>query len=186
MWIVHVVLFSRKCVTPNLFLRIKTICSLRAEGWASSRYTEHVKMGQKYSVLTIFCGKLASGVMGLLFYLIYTFAFAFGTNQAAANIDVANSYISPFACWGITIEGRSRNIDCGITGSEVMVCIYGVILCAQFFALMSESSLECLCMSRVIWKLTSIFDKYMLYVSHPLALTILSPPTSLRPGPQCN
>ena len=143
--------------------RIKTICSLRAEGWASSRYTEHVKMGQKYSVLTIFCGKLASGVMGLLFYLIYTFAFAFGTNQAATNIDVRNSYISPFACWGITIEGRSRNIDCGITGSEVMVCIYGVILCAQFFALMSESSLECLCMSRV-WKLTtsSIFDKYML------------------------
>ena len=148
--------------------RIKTICSLRAEGWASSRYTEHVKMGQKYSVLTIFCGKLASGIMGLLFYLIYTFAFAFGTNQAATNIDVRNSYISPMACWGIAINGRSRNIDCGITGSEVMVCIYGVILCAQFFALMSESSLECLCMSRVYME--AYFDcrqVYVIYVSHP-------------------
>ena len=154
--------------------RIKTICSLRAEGWATSRYTEHVKMGQKYSVLTIFCGKLASGVMGLLFYLIYTFAFAFGTNQAATNIDVRNSYISPFACWGITIEGRSRNIDCGITGSEVMVCIYGVILCAQFFALMSESSLECLCMSRVgrCFSLAHVLTDLSAHIH--------------RPGPQCN
>lgn len=142
----RVILFSRqfysKLLTCFYNQRIKTICSLRAEGWATDRYSEHVKTGQKCSVLTIFCGKLASGVMGLLFYLIYTFAFAFGTNQAATNIDVRNSYISPFACWGITIDGRSRNIDCGITGSEVMVCIYGVILCAQFFALMSESYLE--------------------------------------------
>lgn len=118
---------------------IKTIASLRAEGWASERYAGHVEMAQRYSVLTIFCGKLASGLMGLLFYLIYTFAFAFGTTQAADNIDMRNEYISPFACMGITLSGRTRPIDCGITGSEVMVCIYGVILCAQFFALMSES-----------------------------------------------
>ena len=120
--------------------RIKTIASLRAEGWATDRYTRHTVQAQRYSVMTIFCGKLASGVMGLLFYLIYTFAFAYGTLQAADNIDTRNKYISPFACWGISIKGHSRNIDCGITGSEVMVCIYGVILCAQFFALMSESS----------------------------------------------
>jgi len=116
---------------------IKTIASLRAEGWASERYAGHVEMAQRYSVLTIFCGKLASGLMGLLFYLIYTFAFAFGTTQAADNIDMRNQYISPFACMGITLSGRTRPIDCGITGSEVMVCIYGVILCAQFFALMN-------------------------------------------------
>ena len=119
---------------------IKTIASLRAEGWASERYAGHVEKAQRYSVLTIFCGKLASGLMGLLFYLIYTFAFAFGTTQAADNIDKSNEYISPFACWGITLSGYQRPVDCGITGSEVMVCIYGVILCAQFFALMSESS----------------------------------------------
>ena len=118
---------------------IKTIASLRAEGWATKRYTGHVEKAQKYSVLTIFCGKLASGLMGLLFYLIYTFAFAFGTTQAADNIDTRNQYLSPFACMGMSLNGESRSIDCGITGSEVMVCIYGVILCAQFFALMSES-----------------------------------------------
>eukprot|EP00985_Skeletonema_marinoi_P011151 scaffold5282_cov242-Skeletonema_marinoi.AAC.1 len=116
---------------------IKTIASLRAEGWASERYAGHVEKAQRYSVLTIICGKLASGLMGLLFYLIYTFAFAFGTTQTADNIDKRNEYISPFACWGITLSGYQRPVDCGITGSEVMVCIYGVILCAQFFALMN-------------------------------------------------
>ncbi len=139
---------------------IKTIASLRAEGWATGRYTGNVKQAQKYSVLTIFCGKMASGLMGLLFYLIYCFAFAFGTTQAAENIDTRNEYISPFACWGITIRGHSRHIDCGITGSEVMVCIYGVILCAQFFALMSKSSLSP-CKSTSIKRIS---------VTHPLIL----------------
>jgi len=145
---------------------IKTIASLRAEGWATERYTGHVKKAQKYSVLTIFCGKMASGMMGLLFYLIYCFAFAFGTTQAADNIDTRNEYISPFACWGITIRGHSRHIDCGITGSEVMVCIYGVILCAQFFALMSESpGVNIMCYY--------LFDDKLVFLIHSL---ILSPP----------
>ena len=50
--------------------------------------------------------------------------------QAAQRAETEASYLSPFACM--------VRVDCGIHGSEVMVCIYGVILTAQFIALMSE------------------------------------------------
>lgn len=108
---------------------IKTIASLRAEMWAVRRYTGHVVDAQTYTVRSQVYSKLASGIMGFLFYVTYTFAFIFGTYQAAQRAEVEASYTSPFACWFRT--------DCGIHGSEVMVCIYGVILCAQFFALMN-------------------------------------------------
>ena len=71
--------------------------------------------------------------MGLLFYVTYTFAFVFGTEQAAQRAEVEGSYLSPFACM--------FRVDCGIHGSEVMVCIYGVILTAQFIALMNPGTL---------------------------------------------
>ncbi|KAL7535659.1 hypothetical protein ACHAXR_006647 [Thalassiosira sp. AJA248-18] len=108
---------------------IKTIASLRAETWAVKRYTGHVVEAQKYSVRSQFYSKLASGVMGFLFYVTYTFAFIFGTYQAAQRAEKESSFNSPFACM--------FREDCGIHGSEVMVCIYGVILCAQFVALMN-------------------------------------------------
>lgn len=54
--------------------------------------------------------------------------------------------LTPFGCWFTKIN------ECGIHGSEVMVCIYGVILTAQFFALMnpginavSDSSIAIIC-----------------------------------------
>lgn len=62
---------------------IKTIASLRAEGWAEKRYTGHAVEAQKYSVRSMVYSKLAAGIMGLLFYITYTFAFAFGTEQTA-------------------------------------------------------------------------------------------------------
>lgn len=71
--------------------------------------------------------------MGLLFYVTYTFAFVFGTEQAAQRAEVEGSYLSPFSCM--------FRVDCGIHGSEVMVCIYGVILTAQFIALMNPGTL---------------------------------------------
>mmetsp|Transcript_13772 Transcript_13772/g.29973 ORF Transcript_13772/g.29973 Transcript_13772/m.29973 type:complete len:1335 (+) Transcript_13772:61-4065(+) len=108
---------------------IKTIASLRAEMWAVKRYTGHVTEAQNYSVKSQVYSKLASGIMGLLFYVTYTFAFIFGTYQAAERTELEASFRTPFACWFRT--------DCGIHGSEVMVCIYGVILCAQFMALMN-------------------------------------------------
>ena len=73
--------------------------------------------------------KLAAAIMGFLFYVTYTFAFIFGTYQAAERAEVEASYFSPFACYFRT--------DCGIHGSYVMVCIYGVVLTAQFIALMN-------------------------------------------------
>jgi len=60
---------------------VKTIASLRAETWAVKRYSGHVVQAQKYSVKSQFYSKLASGIMGLLFYGTYTFAFVFGTYQ---------------------------------------------------------------------------------------------------------
>lgn len=60
---------------------IKTIASLRAEIWAVDRYTGHVVEAQKHSVKSQVYSKLASGIMGLLFYVTYTFAFIFGTYQ---------------------------------------------------------------------------------------------------------
>jgi ATP-binding cassette subfamily B (MDR/TAP) protein 1 len=109
---------------------IKTIASLRAENWAVQQYTEYAIEAQKYSIRSQILSKLASGLMGLLFYITYTFAFVFGTEQAASRAEVEQSYLNPFAC-------MFRTTDCGISGSEVMVCIYGVILTAQFIALMN-------------------------------------------------
>lgn len=60
---------------------IKTIASLRAETWAVDRYSGHVTRAQEHSVKSQVYAKLASGVMGLLFYSTYTFAFIFGTYQ---------------------------------------------------------------------------------------------------------
>ena len=62
---------------------IKTISSLRAEMWAVKRYTGSVVQAQKYSVKAQFYTRFASGIMGLLFYTVYCFAFMFGTNQTA-------------------------------------------------------------------------------------------------------
>lgn len=110
---------------------IKTIASLRAEGWAVKRYASQVTEAQKNTVKSQAYSKLASGIMGLLFYVIYTCAFIFGTYQAAQRAEVEASFRNPFACF----FGQ----DCGIHGSEVMVCIYGVIMTAQFIALMNPS-----------------------------------------------
>lgn len=108
---------------------IKTVASLRAEKWAVDRYTGHVLTAQKYSVKAQVYSRLAAALMGFLFYVTYTFAFIFGTYQAAQRAEVEASYRNPFACYFRT--------DCGIHGSYVMVCIYGVVLTAQFIALMN-------------------------------------------------
>lgn len=108
---------------------IKTVSSLRAESWAVQRYTETVTEAQGHGVRSVAYSRLASGIMGLMFYVTYTFAFMIGTYQASQRAEVEASFISPFACWFRT--------DCGIHGSEVMVCIYGIILTAQFLALMN-------------------------------------------------
>ena len=108
---------------------IKTIASLRAEKWAVNRYTDTVMMAQKHSIRAQVYSKLAAAIMGFLFYVTYTFAFIFGTYQAAQRAEVEASYWNPFACYFQT--------DCGIHGSYVMVCIYGVVLTAQFIALMN-------------------------------------------------
>lgn len=117
----------------KVFTGIKTVASLQAEQWAIDRYTEHAIAAQKHSIRSQLLSKLAAGVMGLLFYVTYTFAFVFGTEQAAQRAEVEGSYLSPFACM--------FRVDCGIHGSEVMVCIYGVILTAQFIALMNPGTL---------------------------------------------
>jgi len=120
---------SAGAFASEVFTGIKTVASLRAETWAVERYTEHALLAQKHSIHSQILSKLAAGVMGLLFYATYTFAFIFGTEQAAKRAEVEGSYASPFVCM--------YRLDCGIHGSEVMVCIYGVILCAQFVALMN-------------------------------------------------
>jgi len=107
---------------------IKTISSLCAEKWSVDKYEGMARSAQTYSIWSGFLSKVTSGVMGLLFYITYTIAFLFGTEQVANTTEVEESSRNPFYCM----------INyCGISGSEVMVCIYGVILCAQFFALMS-------------------------------------------------
>jgi ABC-type bacteriocin/lantibiotic exporter with double-glycine peptidase domain len=70
---------------------IKTIASLRAEKWAVTRYTAHVVDAQKFSVKSEVYKKLASGVMGLLFYATYTVAFTYGTYQVRNNRDLSPS-----------------------------------------------------------------------------------------------
>lgn len=107
---------------------IKTVASLCAEKWAVNKYETYARDAQKYSVQSSFLAKAAVGVMGFLFYAMYTWAFIFGTEQAANTTEVQDSHWNPFHC---------MFNYCGITGSEVMVCVYGIILCAQFFTLMS-------------------------------------------------
>jgi ATP-binding cassette subfamily B (MDR/TAP) protein 1 len=109
---------------------IKTVASLCAEKWAIDTYHDHCMLSQKHSIRSQYLSKLTAGVMGLLFYITYTFAFIFGTEQVAQTIETQNeTRIGWLTCM--------FSQDCGISGSEVMVCIYGVILCAQFVALMN-------------------------------------------------
>lgn len=110
---------------------IKTVASLCAEKWAVQQYKEHSMRAQKYSIQSQFLSKLASAVMGLLFYFTLTWSFLFGTEQVAQSSEQANELLlGSFQCI-FTPE------KCGISGSYVMVCIYGIILTAQFFALMN-------------------------------------------------
>ena len=110
---------------------IKTIASLSAERWSANKYEGMAREAQKHSIWSGYLSKLTSGIMGVLFYITYTIAFLFGTEQVANTLEVEESKpLNPFYCM----------INyCGISGSEVMVCIYGVILCAQFFSLMSPA-----------------------------------------------
>ena len=109
----------------------KTIASLSAERWSANKYEGMAREAQKHSIWSGYLSKLTSGIMGVLFYITYTIAFLFGTEQVANTLEVEESKpLNPFYCM----------INyCGISGSEVMVCIYGVILCAQFFSLMSPA-----------------------------------------------
>lgn len=90
---------------------IKTVASLTAEPWAVAQYDTTSRLAEKYSISSGFLSKLASGVMGLLFYGTYVFAFIFGTEQAARTGDVEKDNF-PFYC---------MFNYCGISGSEVMV-----------------------------------------------------------------
>jgi ATP-binding cassette subfamily B (MDR/TAP) protein 1 len=109
---------------------IKTVSSLCAERWAINSYQDYAMLAQKYSIQSQILSKLAAGIMGFLFYVTYTWAFIFGTEQVAQTTEETNSRLFG----GISCMVTQ---DCGINGSDVMVCIYGVILCAQFFALMN-------------------------------------------------
>jgi len=90
---------------------IKTVASLCAEPWAVRKYDETARSAQRYSILSGFLSKFASGVVGLLFYGTYVFAFIFGTEQVANTGEVEETK-PPFAC---------MFQYCGISGSEVMV-----------------------------------------------------------------
>ena len=92
---------------------IKTVASLCAEPWAVRRYGETARLAQKHSVASGFLSRLASGIMGLLFYGMYVFAFIFGTEQVAQTGEVEQENI-PFYC---------MFKYCGISGSEVMVYV---------------------------------------------------------------
>jgi len=109
---------------------IKTVASLSAERWAAKKYEGISRRGQKYSIWSGFLTKVTAGAMGVIFYVTYTFAFLLGTEQVAQKEEIGESHLNPFYC---IIN------YCGVGGSEVMVCIYGVILCAQFFSLMAPS-----------------------------------------------
>jgi len=109
---------------------IKTVASLQAESWSVKTYQEHAMLAQKYSIQSQVLSKLTAGVMGFLFYFTYTWAFIFGTEQTAQTAEATQAKLfGSLSCMFTQ--------DCGISGAEVMVCIYGVILCAQFLALTS-------------------------------------------------
>ena len=110
---------------------IKTVSSLSAERWALSTYEAYAREAQKYSIKSQYLSKLAAGITGFLFYVTYTFSFIFGTEQVVQRLEKEGEKLTPFGCM--------FSQDCGISGSEVMICIYGVMLSAQFFAMLSPS-----------------------------------------------
>ena len=101
---------------------IKTIASLRAEMWAVNRYTGHVTDAQKYSVKSQAYTKLASAIMGLLFYGTYVAAFTFGTYQAAQRAEIEAALLTPFGCW------FTQKNECGIHGSEVVSILHDLYM----------------------------------------------------------
>jgi ATP-binding cassette subfamily B (MDR/TAP) protein 1 len=107
---------------------MKTVASLCVERWAVDRYAGTVRKAQGFSVRSGFYTGLSAGIMGFLFYATYSYSFIFGTEQVANTGDVADSKLNPFYC---------MFNYCGISGAEVLACIYGVILCAQFFTMMA-------------------------------------------------
>ena len=54
-----------------------------------TRYTARAVDAQRFSVKSEVYKKLASGVMGLLFYATYTVAFTYGTYQVRNNRDLS-------------------------------------------------------------------------------------------------
>lgn len=69
---------------------------------------------------------LASGLTGLFLYSTFIIAFLVGTEQVAANAD--KTTLQLIACFFQ---------NCGISGAEVMACIYDVVLSAAFFGLLA-------------------------------------------------
>jgi ATP-binding cassette subfamily B (MDR/TAP) protein 1 len=105
---------------------IKTVASLRLEQWCIDKYITLTKEAQQNSVWGGFLTSLASGMTGLIFYVVFCIAFIFGTEQVAENAD--KTTLETIQCF---FE------DCGITGAEVMSSIYGTVLSAKFFGLLA-------------------------------------------------
>eukprot|EP00978_Attheya_sp_CCMP212_P033859 scaffold138886_cov47-Attheya_sp.AAC.1 len=135
---------------------IKTIASLGAQKWALKKYDNLCRGAQKNSVYAGMLNGLAAGLTGLLFYCFYALAFTIGTSQVVDdmnmstivgclfdqfNVDIVceriNVFPPEFDCSNSTISVDPPDPSCRVTGASVMICIYGVILCATFFGLMA-------------------------------------------------
>lgn len=106
---------------------IKTVASLCSEPWVFDRYHNLGRQSQKSSVKSGFLSSLTAGITGFLFYMTITIAFLIGTEQVAASWT--------FECILDTLGFLQADKRC-YSGAAVMVCIYGVILCATFFGMM--------------------------------------------------
>lgn len=106
---------------------IKTVASLCSQKASLNKYEALVVDGQKSSVKSGGLSGLSAGFTSFVLYCSYTVAFLIGTQQVAADAN----FVTIIRC---LLTGED---NCRVTGSSIMCCIYGVIICATFFGLMS-------------------------------------------------
>jgi len=106
---------------------IKTVASLCAQKASLDKYESFVVDGQNSSVNSGWLAGLSAGFTSFVLYSSYTVAFLVGTQQVAADANL----ITIIQCL------LTGDPNCRVSGSSVMCCIYGVIICATFFGLMA-------------------------------------------------
>ncbi|KAG7338531.1 ABC transporter permease [Nitzschia inconspicua] len=115
-------------VATEVIAGIKTVAALCAKEHFGSKYTHHLDQAERFAIRSGVLQSALAGIVAILFYFTYCYAFYVGTEQVLSNSGTINFIKCFFA--------DEDDPACKVSGASVMCCIYGVILCVTFIGLM--------------------------------------------------